>query len=76
MTEVSLDLWTIYDHPKDHPGGFIARRFEVGIFGHRPTRDTIHSSDLEELRTAMQERGLYCIPRSEGDDPVIIETWV
>jgi hypothetical protein len=66
-----LPMWTIYDHPKDHPEGFIARRFESIM----PTGDTL-AGELEELREIFINAGLFKLPRSEGDEPQIVETWV
>ena len=73
-----LSMWTVYDHPKDHPDHFIARRWDIGIGRGQPTSETILSEDLGELRDRLIERypDLYCIPRQEDDDPVIVETWL
>jgi hypothetical protein len=66
-----LPMWTIYDRPKDHPDGFIARRFESIM----PTADTL-TGELEELREIFINAGLFKLPRSEGDEPQIVETWI
>lgn len=71
-----LDIWTIYDHPRDYPDGFIARRFEVGSGEHRPTLDVLKADTLEELQTVLQRRGMVCIPRSPGDERQIVESWI
>ena len=71
-----LSIWTVYDHPSDHPDIFVARRWIVGEGGHRPTMETIGSTDLERLRDELEARGLVCLPREPGDDPKIIENWI
>jgi len=69
-----LTIWTIYDRPKDHPEGFIARRFEVG-------KETVATADtlvgeLEELRSGFWKAGLMKLSRQDGDEPQIVESWV
>lgn len=67
-----LQVWTIYDHPTDFPNKFAARRFVYD----KPTGDVITTDDIENLRTFFRSQGLTCLPRSESDDPVIVETWM
>ena len=71
-----LSIWTIYDHPKDFPNTFVARRHESSRAGSQPTGDCIVSPDLERLREHLIELGLGCIPRSPYDDPNIVESWL
>ena len=69
-----LPMWTIFDHPKDHPDGFIARKFEVkGDVS--PTGDTLAGS-LEYLRDTFSKAGLMRWSRHADDDPCIVETWI
>lgn len=68
----SLDVWTVYDNPKDYPGWFVARRFTLD----GPTGDTMTARRLEDLRNSLMTMGLTCIPRSPEDDPVIVESWI
>jgi hypothetical protein len=71
----ALSMWTIYDKPRDHPDGYIARRHEAanGVSG--PTNDVI-TGDLALMREAMERCGLYCMPRAPSDDLRIVETWL
>lgn len=73
--ESVLNIWTIYDHPRDFPNCFVARRHEVRSGESAPTADVAISTDLEALRSEMMNRGLVCIPRQSGDDPMIVESW-
>lgn len=73
----SLDLWTLYDNPSDMPGLYVLRRFEMHGDGvYRGTSEGWASHDVEALRALMRKRGLYCIGRSENDEPHIVETWI
>jgi len=70
----SLSMWTVYDHPKDFPNSYVARRFEVDARGPRSTSDLMVSGDLELLRKTLEKRGLYKITRNPDDDACILET--
>lgn len=71
-----LKMWTIYDHPADHPDAFVARLWEVDGSGFKAGSIVIWSADLEEMRAAMRSRGLTVLPRNPEDDAVIVETWL
>ena len=71
MTD-ELTIWVIYDHPRDHPDYFVARRWD----GETATEEMIFAPSLSQLRRAMQRRYLTRLPRHKDDDPVIIETWL
>jgi hypothetical protein len=71
----ALPMWTIYDRPKDHPDGFIARRFESGKGGVTPSDDTL-TGELEAIRETFMAAGLYKLVRDDSDEPQIVETWV
>src|SRR5262245_28040730 len=72
-----LSMWTVYDHPRDYPNTFIARRWEIG-HGDEPvaTTDIIESPMLGAIRTMLAAKGLTCLHRQWNDDPNIMETWV
>jgi hypothetical protein len=72
---MQLDTYTIYDHPSDYPDGFVVRRFRVMPGGPVATNDVWGAPTLEVARSAVPP-GLYCMERSEGDDPCIVETWL
>jgi len=67
-----VNIWTVYRSPLDFPGKFIARRFVLD----KPTRDVIIADTLEEIRERLSRKGLARFGRFEGDDPVIVETWL
>lgn len=71
-----LSIWTITHAPVDVPNGkFVARRHVVEPGKTYPTQDGYVSDDLEELREFFRCKGLFCFPRDEDDDPVIVESW-
>lgn len=76
MTDDALSMWTVYDRPHDFPHCFVARRFELVGGNAHATQDTIIGPTLEAVRQRLDAMGLHCITRSEGDDPVIVETWL
>jgi hypothetical protein len=70
-----LTIWTIYDSPKDFPGEYVARRFNLD----KATEVFIRCSNLDELRAKvinLFDYEPYRIPRSASDNPAIIESYV
>jgi hypothetical protein len=76
VTDYVYEMWTIYDHPKDHPGFFVARKWRYDITPPQPTNEIILSRTIERLREKMIDAGLARITRHPTDDNVIVETWV
>lgn len=70
-----LGGWTIYDHPKDHPHGFIARRWIAVAAEVIATDETLVADTLEALREKLPP-DLIRISRSPQDEPVIVEVWL
>lgn len=72
-----LNVWTIFDHPRDYPDGYIARCFETGagMTEPVPTNYTI-TGDLPLIRATLDYAGLVRMMRSEGDDKNIVESWL
>lgn len=70
----ALPMWTVYDRPKDHPDGFIARMHEVA--GASIATDKTVTGELGALREIFVKAGLFKLPRSEDDEPQIVETWI
>ena len=72
-------MWTIYDHPRDYPDSWVARRWEVGGKTRVPapiaTSDMFVADTLEELR-ALLPPGLVCLNRLPLDDAKVKEVWV
>lgn len=74
-----LDLWTVYDHPKDHPDMWVARRFEIrGPIegGATPTSEVVLGLTLKEIRVQLRAKGLVCLQRVPEDEEQIAEIWL
>lgn len=70
-----LTIWVVYDHPKDFPDHYVARRF-INEQAQNGEGDVIVKDDLIEIRNAMYARGLFRLGRDPSDDPVIVEMWL
>ncbi len=68
---MSLELWTVYDHPRDAPDEFLARKYVLD----QPTTVTVRGRTLDDVRSLLPP-GLYRLPRQPADDPVIVEVWL
>ena len=66
-----LEMFVIYDHPKDYPGHFIVHRW----MGGKPTQDFAIADSLEAARAEVPA-GMYRLPHHPGEDDVIAETWL
>ena len=77
MSDDGLNMWTIYDHPRDFPEHhYVTRLWIVAAGGPEMTNVVLHSDSLEELRDVMRSQGLICLPRFADDDPKIVEVWL
>lgn len=73
-----LPTWTIFYSPADEPGLYVLRQFDV-VQGHAEPVPSLLSSThatLDEARDAVPDSADVCFPRSPGDDPAIVETWM
>jgi hypothetical protein len=74
--ELTYSVWTIYDHPSDHPTSFVARRFDLSQGEPVLTTDIIMTHSLDDLRRRFADMGLIQFSRAPWDDPAIMETWL
>jgi hypothetical protein len=70
----NLMVWTIFDHPRDYPAGFIARKFVVSNGKVHPTEEALQGETLESVQKQLPP-DLFCLGRSPDDDPKIVESW-
>jgi hypothetical protein len=70
-----MSMWTIYNRPADYPGHYVVRRHAILRGRSEPTGDFSIHLTLQDARSQGIPPGLYCLPRSPEDDPVIVETW-
>jgi hypothetical protein len=69
----ALDMWVIYEHPKDYPDKFVARLWKI-------TKVDVPTGTffLGETQTEVEAKlppGLFWMPRHENDDACIIGVW-
>lgn len=75
FSDLNFPLITVYKNPKDYPGAFVARVWE----GDRalPINVLIKRETLQEIRKDIKAAGFTArLPWQQGDDPVIVETWM
>lgn len=70
-----LAMFTVYESPRDYPGLFVARRWEIAPGIARPTAWVRTADTLDAVR-ALLPAGLCRIDRTPDDDPAIAEVWV
>lgn len=72
-----LEMFVIYDHPKDIPDSFVIRRWQIGPEGQiKPDAQPFGKAyTLEAIRTYIP-KGMTIMVRNPADDPVIVETWM
>ena len=66
-----MPIIAIYKHPKDYPDKYVARVFDID----RPTFLAVTADTLEEIRGCVPE-GMHRVPRSQNDDPTVVESWI
>jgi hypothetical protein len=72
-------MWTIYDHPEEFPHCYVARRFEVCGAEVHETNQVIVAHKLTAVREHLiryHDPLTRIVPRTAGDDPKVIETWM
>ena len=67
-----VPIIAVYDNPKDYPGKFIARLWDIGK---KPTRFVMVKGGLEDIRKNIPS-GMVRLPPSPLDDPILVETWL
>jgi hypothetical protein len=75
-TNEIISVWTVYDHPKDFPLHYVARRHDVQHGELRVSTYFVASFSLRTLRNHLESLGLHYIPRREDDDPLVVEMWI
>ena len=75
MSTEPLRQYTIYNSPADYPDLYVVRRWDIVPGEARATDDVTTHFTLEDARLSVP-RGLFCMTRSPGDDPCIVEVWM
>lgn len=66
-------MYVVYDHPKDHPEYYVVRRWVGETADDRFFMQSRHLDCIREMLVSMR---LTPLARKDGDDPVIVETWL
>lgn len=69
----ALTIWTVYEHPRDHPDGFVLREWYVG---QTPVMGPAHYVGNLEMARNLVPAGLYRMDRQHSDDCSIVESWI
>jgi hypothetical protein len=67
--------WTIYERPRDHPGGYVVRRWEIRDGDVIPDATARYAPTLAHARSLVPP-GLALVRREPDDDPAVLETWL
>ena len=73
MTTKALPVYTLYDHPREYPTGYIVRIFRNAEPDSEPF---LWGKSLHVIEQIMGEKGLMWLVRMPADDPVIMGTWI
>lgn len=70
-----LNMWVVYDRPRDYPNKIVARRWLIDKEAH-PTDEFIEANSIDEIRERFDQVGLVRLERNPQDDACIVETWM
>lgn len=72
-----LTVWTIYAAPADYPSvPFVVRGWRTSVRGDVVDTGMIGFADTLDQARAYLPEGLYCVGRSDDDEPQIVESWL
>ena len=75
FSDLRFPLIAVYKKPKDYPDAYVARVWEGAR--NLPTNTLIKRETLQEIRKDIKAAGFTTrLTRTEGEDPVIVETWL
>lgn len=70
-----LDMYVVYERPRDFPNSFVVRHWIIDGKGGKPTDWLVVGKTLDQVRQAIPG---YCVrlERSPEDEPQIVESWL
>lgn len=74
-THYPLNMWTVYDHPKDFPDFFVCRQFVISDGTPIASDNFGVSREVDTLRWYLEALGCTRIATTDPD-PNILETWM
>ena len=75
MMDEALEMYVIYQHPKDFPNYYVARLWKVNADGPVATQKYRVAATLDEVR-GFVPFGKVRIERDPNDEPQIVEMWI
>jgi hypothetical protein len=69
-----ISQFVVYEHPKDHPSGYVVREWTFRGAGLEPG-EAWSAATLEDARDLLPD-GLTRIAGRDPQDPVILEVWM
>ncbi|HEY7234541.1 MAG TPA: hypothetical protein VH539_10355 [Gemmatimonadaceae bacterium] len=77
MPDDALDVWVVYQSPRDYPGRWVVRRQRARRDGTVvPDPKPLIVCDSLDVARSVLPRGLFRLPRFEQDEPQIVEAWI
>jgi hypothetical protein len=76
MSAAKLEMFVIYERPRDFPEGYVMRRWVIGEGGDSSATDEMATAPtLAEIRVFVPS---YCVrlERDPKDEPQIVEVWL
>jgi len=71
LSDYKMPIICIYESPEDYQGMFVARLFDVN----QPTNNILMRPTLEAVRMEIPD-WFSLVPKSQGEDSNIVETWI
>jgi hypothetical protein len=77
-TVTPLVMWTVYKHPNDYPGEYVAKKFVIAEDSYQCSKESISSRSLRDVRNVLRSLypGLIQLNRPPDDEPHIVEVWL
>ena len=71
-------MWTVYKHPNDYHGEYVARKFVIAEDFYKSSKDSISSRSLRDVRNLLRSLypGLIQLKRPPDDEPYVVEVWL
>jgi hypothetical protein len=71
-------MWTVYKHPNDYPGEYVARKFVIAEDFYRSSNGSISSGSLRDVRNVLQSLypGLIQLKRPPTTNRISWEVWL
>jgi hypothetical protein len=78
MSATVMEMFVIYERPRDYPDKFVVRRWLIGVVPGVPTADAdwFHLADTLDGVRAQVPPHCVRLERDTDDEPQIVEVWI